>query len=112
MYEKMKPTCVKCGLEMTRENSRIRAELFFHDVCLPKEFQRTVVKQPQISDILTALMDERGAIVSSADCSEMELAFARKEGRFYVDKDGFGFVLRTKEWLADAHGALLYVHQE
>lgn len=61
---------------------------------------------PQISDILTALIDERGAIVSSADCSPMELAFARSEGRFYVDGDGFGFVLRPREWLGNAEAAL------
>jgi hypothetical protein len=64
------------------------------------------VRQPQIIDILTALIDERGAIVSSADCSEMEITFARSEGRFYVDNAGFGFVLRMREWRANAEAAL------
>ena len=62
--------------------------------------------RPHIGDILTALMDERGAIVMSADCSEMELVFARKEGRFYVDADGFGFVLRMRQWRINAEAAL------
>lgn len=64
---------------------------------------------PNITDILTALIDERGAIVSSADCSEMELAFARKEGRFYVDKDGFGFVLRMRLWRENAELCLAHL---
>jgi hypothetical protein len=40
-----------------------------------------------------------GAIVSSNDCSEIEIADARATSRFAVDEDGFGFVLRSKEWL-------------
>ena len=40
-----------------------------------------------------------GCIVSSADCSEIEIADARVRGDFYVDADGFGFVRRLPEWL-------------
>lgn len=57
----------------------------------------------------TALVNERGAIVSSADCSEMELAFARKEGRFFVDTNGYGFVLRLKLWRENAELALKHL---
>jgi hypothetical protein len=56
--------------------------------------------------MLMDLVKERGAIVCSADCSEMELAFARREGRFYVDERGFGYVLRMQQWRANAEAAL------
>ena len=52
------------------------------------------------TELLAALVRERGVIVTSADCSEAEIAFARVDGRFYVADDGIGYVLRTKEWLA------------
>lgn len=52
--------------------------------------------------ILDALIQERGAIVSSADCSEMEIAFARTEGRFFVDANGMGFVVRPRQWRENA----------
>ena len=58
------------------------------------------------NELLEALVYERGAIVTSADCSEMEIAFARQEGRFYVDPNGFGFVLRMGRWRAKAEAAL------
>ena len=51
-----------------------------------------------LKQILEQLVKEGGAIVSSNDCSEMELVNARAGGRFAVD-DGLGFVLRTKKWL-------------
>jgi len=53
-------------------------------------------------ELLNALNCERGAIVSSADCCEMEIAFARTDGRFFVDDDGIGYVLRLKDWRANA----------
>lgn len=55
---------------------------------------------------LSLLGEERGAIVSSADCSEMEIAFARDQGRFYVDNDGMGYVMRPREWLGNAMAAM------
>lgn len=63
-------------------------------------------------DVLKALIETRGALVCSADCSEMELAFARVEGRMFVTEDGIGFVLRTPEWLANADAALLDIRIE
>lgn len=40
-----------------------------------------------------------GAIVSSNECSQMELADANITGRFFIDEDGYGYVWRTPEWL-------------
>lgn len=59
-----------------------------------------------VSELPAALAEERGAVVSSADCSEMEIAFARTEGRFFVDDDGLGYVLRTRTWLLFTAGTL------
>lgn len=56
--------------------------------------------------LLAKLVTERGAIVSSADCSPMELTFAKVEGRFYVDSDGMGFVVRMRQWRENAEAAL------
>ncbi len=33
------PTCGKCGQEMTRDNAKLRPELFLHDACLPDELK-------------------------------------------------------------------------
>jgi len=37
---------------------------------------------------------DKAVIISSNDCTPMEIAFARAEDRFYVNDEGFGFVLR------------------
>lgn len=58
-----------------------------------------------VSELLPDLVRERGVIVSSADCSEMEIAFARTEGRFFVDADFMGYVRRTNDWLVSAEQA-------
>jgi len=50
--------------------------------------------------LIDQLIREGGAIVSSAECSDMEIAVAQSVGRFSVDENGFGFVRRPKEWLA------------
>ncbi len=54
-------------------------------------------------ELIQQLVKEGGAIVSSNDCTEMELVDARLHGRFAVDDDGMGFVRRSKEWLARIH---------
>lgn len=59
-----------------------------------------------ITELLSALVTERGAVVSSADCSVMEIAFARTERRFFVDDDGLGYVLRLKDWRINAEQAI------
>jgi len=41
-----------------------------------------------------------GAIVSSGECSNMEISDAHANGRLAVMGDGCGYVLRSKEWLA------------
>lgn len=50
-------------------------------------------------DLINKLKLEGGCIVSSADCSEMEIADARVRGDFYVDDYNFGFVRRLPAWL-------------
>ena len=57
-------------------------------------------------EFMKRLSVERGAIVSSADCSEMEIAFARSENRFYVDGDSLGYVLRPEKCRKLAETAL------
>ena len=56
-------------------------------------------------EFLRRLAIERGAIVSSASCSTVEIAMARAQGRFFVGPDALGYVLRPKHWL-DLHEAL------
>lgn len=52
------------------------------------------------TQLIGQLAQDSGAIVSSNDCSEMEIADAQATGRFAVDLEGFGYVRRHKEWLA------------
>jgi hypothetical protein len=40
-----------------------------------------------------------GCIVSSGDCSTLEIADAQARGDFTTDAEGFGFVLRPHAWL-------------
>jgi hypothetical protein len=49
---------------------------------------------------LAALVKDGGALVSSNDCSVMEITAARACGRFFVTPDALGFVRRPKEWVA------------
>lgn len=55
-----------------------------------------------IPDMLEDLATRRGCVVSSADCEQMEIAVARTQGRFYVDDDDGGYVMRPREWLDQA----------
>lgn len=50
--------------------------------------------------LIDQLIKDGGAIVSSGDCSEMEIAVAQSVGRFASDENGFGFVRRPPGWLA------------
>jgi len=53
----------------------------------------------ELKEFINKLAVERGAIVSSADCSSVEIAHARADGRLYVDAEtSYGYVLRLKEW--------------
>lgn len=56
-------------------------------------------------ELIQQLIREGGAIVSSNDCTEMEIVDARVHGRFAVDSEGMGFVRRMKEWLDRIHKA-------
>lgn len=60
----------------------------------------------KLDEAIPALLKEGGAIVCSAACSPMELAFARSEGRFFVDENGYGFVLRYRQWREHAERAI------
>jgi hypothetical protein len=55
--------------------------------------------EEQALAFLYKLAEGGGAIVSSNNCSEMEIANAQACGRFFVDPDGLGYVLRSKRWL-------------
>ena len=52
-----------------------------------------------INQLFDKLKSNGGCIVSSEDCSTMEIADAQARGDFSVDFDGFGYVLRPHAWL-------------
>lgn len=56
--------------------------------------------------LLKRIVDYGGAVVSSGECTEMEIANARARGDFYVDANGLGYVRRLQLWLDKAHEAL------
>lgn len=56
--------------------------------------------------LLKRLVEYGGAVVSSGECTEMEIADARARGDFYVDDKGLGYVRRLQIWLDKAHLAL------
>ncbi len=56
--------------------------------------------------LLKRIVDYGGAVVSSGECTEMEIADARARGDFYVDAKGLGYVRRHQLWLDKAHQAL------
>lgn len=49
--------------------------------------------------LFNKLVTYGGAIVSSNECSSLEISEARSGDRFFVDGDGYGFVWRTSDWL-------------
>lgn len=51
--------------------------------------------------LLAKLLHEGGAIVNANICTAHEVAQARCDGRLYLDPAGYGFVLRTREWLEE-----------
>lgn len=52
-----------------------------------------------MTQLFAALKSQGGCIVSTNDCSAMEIANARVRGDMTVDDEGFGFVLRPHAWL-------------
>lgn len=52
-----------------------------------------------IDQLIDKLTREGGAIVSSGECSGIEIAQAQACGRFAVRDDGMGYVLRPADWL-------------
>lgn len=53
-----------------------------------------------MENLIEKLLIHGGCIVSSADCSQMEIADARVRGDFWADANGYGYVRRLPEWLA------------
>lgn len=49
--------------------------------------------------LIEKLKKEGGCLVSSGDCSEMEIADAQARGDFFVDDNNFGYVRRLPDWL-------------
>ena len=66
----------------------------------------------EMADMLEALINDKGAIVSSDSCSEAEIFMARACHRFYVNDRGYGFVLRTKAWEQAACEAIKLMREE
>ena len=54
---------------------------------------------PNMEKLFKLLSEKGGAIVSTANCSDIEIAHARSRGLMWVDEFGCGFVLRSQEWL-------------
>lgn len=51
------------------------------------------------NDLFDLLRTRGGCIVSTNDCSHMEIADAKARGDFAADAQGFGYVLRPHAWL-------------
>ncbi len=52
-----------------------------------------------MKELLEKLAKEGGCIVSSADCSMIEISNAQARGDMFVDESGLGYVRRLPEWL-------------
>lgn len=65
--------------------------------------------QPHIEQAFFRLRDG-GALVSSNECSVIEITNARSTNRFFVDDEGFGYVYRTPEWLESRESFYLKHH--
>lgn len=64
-----------------------------------------------IEEALGELVKERGALVSSADCSRLEIVYAQSERRFFVDANGLGYVLRPQRWRETAEKCVVLPHE-
>lgn len=54
-------------------------------------------------ELLQRLVAEGGCIVTSNNASVHEIANAQSLGHMYVDGDGLGYILRSKQWLDRVH---------
>lgn len=52
-----------------------------------------------MEELFKQLAEDGGAIVSTKDCSQLEIAYANANGKMWVDEFGCGFVLRSQLWL-------------
>lgn len=75
---------------MMLENGVVLEELRrMHLAELTKAFKK--YKSQKMEKLLN-LLKTGGKVVSSAHCSELEIAQAQSCGRMFIDQDGFGFV--------------------
>jgi hypothetical protein len=71
-----------------------------------KAFNRGTAAVPNTSNMkkLTELLIKHGGkIISSNDCSVLEIAEARADNRMWVDENGFGFIFMPKDYAAYRH---------
>ncbi len=53
----------------------------------------------ELKRMLEDLAVRGGCIVSTADCSELEITNAKQRGDLWVDGDGQGYIHRLPSWL-------------
>lgn len=119
-YEFLKTKFVSKNTAWNKLKSNIEAENIAIPTDWAKQFDTNWVRRefPEKHNELTEnraiaflqrLTLEGGAIVCSEACSERELAYAKKEGRFFVDENNYGYVLKLEKWRSLAERSVDYV---
>lgn len=60
-----------------------------------------------VNKLLTLLTKHGGTIVSTNDCSEREIHFARVNGYLYTDEDNLGYIWKENVITVNAHRYLI-----
>lgn len=60
------------------------------------EWEPEVQSSPGLREFVEQLATKGGYIVSTNVCGVVEIAFARVEGRMYVDANGLGYIRRPR----------------
>ena len=63
-------------------------------------------------DVLRRIACAGGAIVSTSGSTQDEINEARKSGNLYVDQNGYGFIIRPREWRQLAEASIKQVIAE
>ena len=64
------------------------------------------------SDDFLKNLKEGGTIVNSSECSDLEIATAKAFGRFFIDKDGNGYVIcHARRWQTSQEDACQHPKQ-
>jgi hypothetical protein len=58
-----------------------------------------VVNRDILDYMLTLIIRDGGVIVRAIDCPEIEVRIAKNNGTYFNTADGYGFIIRPKEWL-------------